>query len=320
MKHTALFMLFAGLLQVVPAAAQPCVGAGYDKPLPGASDVVMRYADVPSSRFPGIWQEGLIGGNFYQIFSNRVAVLRANRLSQDWSITLQCQERPCRTTMTGTPPDATKATLAQLEQCLVPPEVKVAAAPAKPKPKPNKAKPKPQEPKKSAVAAPVEAKPKDQVKTGDPAPAKVAGAATQNVVPGTNSAKATAGAKANPEAQAKPTAAGTRQQTGAGTGKATGQNAAPATEVVCLPVSRENAALRPLNCGLSLVPPGTPEFTLQRLLVLAGADPGPVDGAIGPKTNDAVLVVLGLAARNMDLQQSIAAVDAYLCRQGQPLP
>lgn len=134
-------MLLVGVLQALPAAAAPCVGAAYDVPLAGAVDVVMRYADVPSAQFPGIWQEGLIGGDFYQIFSNRVAILRADRLSQDWSITVDCQQRPCLLTVTGIPPDAAKATSIQLEQCLVPPEIKVAAAKAKPKP--DQAKPKP---------------------------------------------------------------------------------------------------------------------------------------------------------------------------------
>lgn len=311
MKLGAILLLLGGMVQAVPAAAAPCVGVAYDQPFPGAVDVVMRYADVPSSQFPGIWQEGMVAGNFYQIYANRTAILRADRLSLDWSITVECQQRPCLQTVTGLPPDAAKATSIQLEQCLVPPEIKLAAASASPKP--DQAKPKAQT---SAIEAPEEAKPKDPVKAADLAPAK-----------GGKAGNGAGGTAVGPATQGRPTMAGTAQQTGVNTGVTNGVNTGvntgvtigPATSVVC-PAPQQNTALRPLICGLALVPPDTPAATLQRLLVLAGADPGAVDGSFGPKTKNAVVQVLGFAGRDLDLPQAISAVDAYLCRMGQPQP
>ncbi|MBU2937627.1 MULTISPECIES: peptidoglycan-binding domain-containing protein [Pacificibacter] len=67
-------------------------------------------------------------------------------------------------------------------------------------------------------------------------------------------------------------------------------------------------------CGLAAIPEGTPGFTVQRLLTLAGADPGPIDGIIGGMTRAAISEVLGEPQETLDLSKVIVELNALLCR------
>lgn len=74
----------------------------------------------------------------------------------------------------------------------------------------------------------------------------------------------------------------------------------------------ENAVAEP--CGLAAIPEGTPGLTVQRLLVLAGAEPGPMDGVPGRMTRAAISEVLGGDQDASDLSEVIVELDAFLCR------
>ncbi|MBU2867240.1 peptidoglycan-binding domain-containing protein [Pacificibacter marinus] len=74
----------------------------------------------------------------------------------------------------------------------------------------------------------------------------------------------------------------------------------------------EIAAAEP--CGLAALPEGTPGITVQRLLTLAGANPGPIDGIIGGMTRAAISEVLGEPQETLDLPQVISELNALLCR------
>lgn len=67
-------------------------------------------------------------------------------------------------------------------------------------------------------------------------------------------------------------------------------------------------------CGLAVIPEGTPGLTVQRLLVLAGADPGPIDGIPGRMTRAALREVLGKSQSVLSLRKMIFELDALLCR------
>lgn len=67
-------------------------------------------------------------------------------------------------------------------------------------------------------------------------------------------------------------------------------------------------------CGLAAIPEGTPGFTVQRLLVLAGADPGPIDGVPGRMTRTAISEVLNEVQGDLDLPKVVFELDALLCR------
>lgn len=116
-------LCLAGLAQGSVAAAETCVGAGFDQLFPGATAVVTRQADVPTPQFPGLWQEGLIGGYFYELYANGEASLKADPAGEAWQITVDCKEGACAQTVQGTPPDGASQIAAQLGQCLVSPVV-----------------------------------------------------------------------------------------------------------------------------------------------------------------------------------------------------
>ncbi len=126
MKTRLIPLLFATALGATPALTETCVGPTFDVPFPGASEVRMRYVDVPAAQFPGSWQEGMIDGQFYQIFANKLAVLQDGPTAPAWSINVNCQVSPCTITAVGSPPATALPTAISLEQCLVPTEVPVA--------------------------------------------------------------------------------------------------------------------------------------------------------------------------------------------------
>lgn len=123
-------------LMATQAWAEPCVGAAFDTPFPGATGVVTRYADVPSPRFPGLWQEGLIRGYPYVLYANGEADLRDSRRDPMWVISVACDPgaTTCVQEMDGTPPEVAVAIATQLGQCFVAPETVTTPAVSLPKP------------------------------------------------------------------------------------------------------------------------------------------------------------------------------------------
>lgn len=354
MKTCLTHLLVVQTLLSAPAIAEPCVGAAFDIPFPGAVDVSMRHADVPAAQFPGIWQTGMIEGQFYQIFANRLAVLQQDRSFPTWVINVNCQQRPCSITVDGNPPETALNTSKKLRQCLVPPEVKIAASKDGKKTPESKASSKPDpakaDPQKAAPAKPDPAKP--EPKKPDPARAVAKATAPEKDAPakalpvkpvpkaeGTVTASAALGEKIPPKADttvesatAITTKAGNVPLAGtsgnaalaptvsyatkpAPNGRATVVAGNTGTAITCFPSQTEKTQLIAVSCRSSVVPGSDPVTTLQKLLVLAGADPGDVDGIYGGKTKEAVLEVLGYRGRTISVSEAINAIDAYLCSQ-----
>ncbi|TDL90488.1 hypothetical protein [Meridianimarinicoccus aquatilis] len=71
----------------------------------------------------------------------------------------------------------------------------------------------------------------------------------------------------------------------------------------------------PADCGLQLVQEGPPVLTLQRLLVIAEQDPGPLDGLMGRRTGAALVAYLGPDAADLSIEEAIRQVDLELCNQ-----
>lgn len=219
MKRLATFTaVWIGLLSG-SAVSKPCVGAAFDLALKGANAVVTRRADIPSPRFPGVWQEGELNGFFYALYANGEGVLQTTRQSKDWQVTLLCDQaaKTCDRVETGTPPVQALDTVVTLKHCLL------------------GTKRKPVAPVTAPVSAPVQA----------------------------------------PLTSAKPVV--------------------------------------PVACGLALLPTQDAAKTLQRLLAMAGADPGPIDGLIGPLTNAATAKALGPQSASLSVAQKIAKLDADIC-------
>ncbi|MHA6327059.1 hypothetical protein [Roseivivax sp. CAU 1753] len=83
-----------------------------------------RYADVPSPRFPGLWQEGRINGDRYFLYANGEATLENGGAEPDWSITVLCdlEARTCTETAEGSPPEAAFLVANLMGQCFVAPD------------------------------------------------------------------------------------------------------------------------------------------------------------------------------------------------------
>ncbi|WP_417250657.1 peptidoglycan-binding domain-containing protein [Celeribacter sp.] len=190
-----------------------------------------RHADVPSSRFPGMWQEGVLSGYFYQIFANHEATLSDGPPEPDWSIFISCGDDICQQDVFGRIPEGADTVAGLLERCLTDPRL---------------------------------------------------------------SGEAVDQALAGPEIDVVADAA-----EGGGEADAVTDSA---IEVVDAP-----------PCGLATLPEGTQGQDLQRLLVLAGADPGWIDGIVGPRTRSAIAEVLGPINGPLDIERTIAELDALLC-------
>lgn len=120
MKALLRYSLLIALLAASAARSETCVSDTFERPLPDAVDIEVRHADVPSPRFPGIWQEGWIDGFFYRIWSNKEAVLQSNRKSPSWSISVLCNDdtAECQNIIEGAPSTAALETVGDLSGCL----------------------------------------------------------------------------------------------------------------------------------------------------------------------------------------------------------
>lgn len=210
--------------------------------MPGATNVVTRRVDVPSPQFPGLWQEGVIGGYYYKLFANGEGVLQAAPDTPDWAINIICDEvaNTCEKVPEGTPaPPEALAIVDRLERCFVAPETAQEIPPP-----PVVAPPEP-----LAVGLPTAAEP-----ALEPTP--------------------------------------------------------PVVEAI--PAPEPAPPLVP--CGLNAIPAGAEGITLQRLLVLGGANPGPIDGFPGKRTRTAIIELLGETGADMPVPAAIVALDQLLCK------
>lgn len=375
-----LAVIFAALAQ--QAAAAPCVTDAFDKPFPGAQNVVTKHADVPASQFPGLWQEGTLDGAYYVLYANGEGVLQSSAEDPTWSIAFDCSlgEKTCPRKLVGTPPSTAADLVTKLELCIKPPPpppVKVAAKPAadpkpaaKPKPadapkaeaKPKAEAPKPaQEPKKpepakpAAEAKPAEApkpevKPKPEAKVAeapkpaaDPKPAQpakpaaevkpapapvvkaevpkpvtvapVAQATVKPAAPVTGGAQTAVAVAPTAVAPAivttEPAQAIVPAQT-TGT-RAVAAGAAPVTTTRTQAIAPLVCPTPIVTCGIATIPVGEPGITLQRLVVLAGGNPGPIDGFPGDNTRGALALILGQDKRDLPIADAVTALNRYLC-------
>ena len=120
-----------------PAAAASCVGADGETPLPGATGVEIRHADVPSALFGGTWQQGVLDGLAYQIHANGSAIIGDAPAMAGWRLDLTCdpQARRCNRVASGDAPAASAGVAARIEACLLGPAPAAPAAAAKAAPK-----------------------------------------------------------------------------------------------------------------------------------------------------------------------------------------
>lgn len=129
-------VLLSGPLLAGQAAAEACVGAAFERPFPGATGVETRHADVPSPRFPGLWQQGRINGDRFILYANGEATLIDGASEPAWTISVQCDldAGTCTESAEGSPPEAAMQVARQLGRCFVAPDE--VTAPVVPPPPP----------------------------------------------------------------------------------------------------------------------------------------------------------------------------------------
>lgn len=286
--------MIAALAAALPAiaGAEPCVGPNFDRDLPGAVSVERRSSDVPTARYPGIWQEGRIAGFAYQIASDYSAVLSDSHDAPSWQIAVLCspdEGASCDRTTAGAPDPAAGAIADALTRCLMG-EAVTAADFTRPDPA-------------TISGLPAE--------TGVPDPERnldsVAAIAT--------AAGAQRAAELATSQPAAPTPSGTDQDPDRPAAITATPDQAPPAET-----ARQNdlgpSILPDAPCGLQLIEPGNSTVqTLQRLLARAGQQPGPDDGVMGNRTRDALIAELGPQAAALSTEDAIRALNESMCQE-----
>lgn len=228
------------------AIAEPCIGDDFDRMFPGATEVQTYYVDVPTSQFPGIWQEGSINNFFYRIYGNGDALLRAT--GHEWEIFISCDlsEMKCNIDADGNPPIDAESIAEGLALCFTAPEQmtfdRFGTQP-------------------SRIDAVQSQSPLEEL---DP----MAGVSSNYLTQG-------------------------------GSLKSVKELSVDSVEHA--------------KCGLGIEASGSRGLILQRLIVLAGGDPGPLDGIVGGKTKASLINILGEEADGLDVNDAIDALESYLC-------
>jgi hypothetical protein len=337
MHSSALGVLISALL-VSSAFAAPCVGTGYDVPLPGATNVETTQVDVPSAQFPGMWQRGLIEGFAYQIFADRTAVILEVGMLSSWSIAKDCQKLPCIRKVSGSPPRLAWDMSKLIELCIGPAIDASPSLASKPRAKSEPLKeqslesvalePAVREPPtvpKSATADSIKLAPLSKTEQALPqlsaiedVPEKVGKpvadpAAVKLDAPMQLTANKSSTVKTGTSDVAGPTWATTAFPKSKS--KESSMTVPPRIDEAKGTCSSPAPAVHLLgDCSDINVSGGDTVGALQRLLVQAGANPGKLDGVYGPATDRALLEVLGYAGRDLELSAAILAVEEYLCR------
>ena len=300
-------LLVAGLVTLriaTTASADSCIGPTLDIPFPTASGVKTQRADVPSPRFPGLWQEGIVQGYAYRLFANGDATLEPLPPEDGWRLLMSCDLviGACYREETGSSPENATYLATALENCFVNPNAVTAQALIPPQ-------------QKSAAQPPTYAE-------LSPKPAATSGTIPE--VPVSEDAALQSGALVAPLADDTPVRVPDPVNTNGSLPRLLPQNQ---KEALPNPVeqSRQDeepeSALQttaiPTSCGLDILPKGASStLMLQRMLLEAGVNPGPLDGLVGPRTRNALRQVLGNDANYLSPEEAIKALKLVLCTRG----
>ncbi|RJE78726.1 peptidoglycan-binding protein [Paracoccus sp. JM45] len=273
----------------VSVQAAPCVGTAFDQALPGATEVQRHYADVPSARFPGLWQQGRAGGFVYRLFSDLSGSLADSRTAPQWQIDVLCDAaaQSCTQEIQGNPDPQAPDVASSLGRCLLGQEVSASDFQRRTPDAPNGL------PEDAGV-------PDTDRNLSSGAALATAAGADHNLTPDvtlTTPAPADANFDANRPA-AIPEVAPNNATAPAPT--ATGE--------------RGPTILPDASCGLSSITAGTSAVqTLQRMLQAAGYDAGGDDGIMGGRTKQALDSALGPDSTDLDPEAAIRALNAKMC-------
>lgn len=289
------------LLIASPASATPCIGAALDIPFPTASAFQTRRADVPSPRFPGLWQEGVVQGYSYRIFANGDATLEPLQPEDGWRLFVSCDfaSGACSREELGKSPAKVAHLATALENCFVNPSAVTTQAL-----NPLLQHTVDQPPASAELALEPDGKSQtlpEGLVSEDAAKqswALVAPLADDTVVPEPD--------PVNTDAPLPPLLPQSQKEALPILAEQSGQNKEPDSAL-------QTTAI-PAPCGLEVMPKESSlTLTLQRMLLQAGVDPGPLDGLQGPRTSRALRQVLGKDATALSREEAIEALYRMLC-------
>lgn len=294
-RHISLAILMS-LLPGLAAAADLCPPAGPDLPLPGGAEITFHQADVSTAGFPGQWQQGVYGPEKfpYRLFQNGSGAVAKNQRLRGWHVDFTCDmaARACTYASTDFPPASAVKAAKAIGDCLIAtppkPPAPQAEQPATP-PEAQAAKPAaPQSPKPQAIpaAAPQAPKPPAPQAPNPPAP-------TGTQAPRPDAAQA--------PGAAKPAAPG---------------SGAPARTAGAVAQDASKPGASQAACWIDQLPKEPAPARLQRLLLLAGFDPGRIDGKPGQHTRAALRAALGPKADPRAVDANIGRLRWMLCSRG----
>jgi hypothetical protein len=313
MRTTAAWLLATAIAACVPAAAiaqEPCVGYGFDTPLPGAENVLTRYADVPAARFPGRWQEGQIFDYIYRLYPDLTGAVGDPPRMTDWRVIVTCsaESQDCQYEQTEEAPQLAVAIAQALGHCLLGDMVTTGTfedllSQPVPEPAPQTAS--------TPTDTPPETTEADAVRPSAIAPSN----SDLNQPPPDPDTQAL-NADERPSRPLVPTeeeAGSAPAAPGTATTDEGNWDPTPSSEPRSMSPLLGPSLQPPRTCGLQAVPDGPPVLTLQRLLWLAGQNPGPPDGIMGRQTRRALVALLGPGAEDLPTDEAIRQVDLELC-------
>ncbi len=301
----------------VPTSSQAgrvCPPQSLEEPLPGVREVTLTRTSVSTARFPGLWQDGKYGPAqlSYRLFQDGSGSVAQDLKLRGWHVDFSCdlETRTCTYEGRSSPPGQAFEAAKAIGDCLVaePPRSKKRPVilPAKAVPLIRPARPGQNlSPDKVAVALKVApARQKDST----PAPNRPVAGPDKKATAATGSGDGKAGAK---PAASNATVTASTKSSGKPVVKATGKGSSPAAPPATLATKKD--APPEVRCWADWLPDEPVASRLQRMLLLAGFDAGPVDGHIGRRTQKALRLALPDDPKRDEMEEAVVELRKILC-------
>ncbi len=294
-------------------AGRVCPPQSLEEPLPGVREVTLTRTSVSTARFPGLWQDGKYGAAqlSYRLFQDGSGSVAQDLKLRGWHVDFSCdlETRTCTYEGRSSPPGQAFEAAKEIGDCLI-------AAPPR-----SKKRPEIRPAKAAAQIPPVSAglnlSPGKAAVTPkvEPARQQASEPATNNppAVPDKKAAAATGSRDGKtgerPTASAATVTASTKSSDNLVVTANGNVSSATAPAVPAAP----NVAPAEVRCWTDRLPEEPVASRLQRMLLLAGFDAGPVDGQVGRRTQKALRLALPDDPRRDAVEEAVVELRKILC-------
>ena len=286
-------------------AGRVCPPQSLEEPLPGVREVTLTRTSVSTARFPGLWQDGKYGAAqlSYRLFQDGSGSVAQDLKLRGWHVDFSCdlETRTCTYEGRSSPPGQAFEAAKAIGDCLIAepprskkrPEILLAKAAAQVPPVGAGLN---HSPGKAAVAPRVE-----------PARQQASAPATNKPAAATRSRDGKTGE--GPTASAATVTASTKSS---GNQVVTAPGKASSGTAPAVPAATK-AAPAQIRCWADWLPEEPVASRLQRMLLLAGFDAGPVDGQVGRRTQKALRLALPDAPKRDAMEEAVVELRKILC-------